>query len=361
MDIYSGFIGIALVLAVLLPGISSRDEDFTSERRAYCRILGFILFLIAALRSTAVGNDSGQYAWIYYHVQQLSLANIVANYRETGFYLMLKLLTLVSKNHQIAFAAIGAIYAYFTSRFVYKYSKDPLVSFIMLISMMYFAFSLTGLRQTVAISILLFSIDFIVQRRFWPFVLSVLSACLFHQSAVFFVPAYFLAGRQVTTGKVLLYVLMAPFIFVFRPTLLRLVQLVLYSEYVADVQQSAGGWTTLLVYIAILIVAALLRISLNGSNHNFPFFFSMMYYGTIIQMFVPLEPNIFRVSMYYNIASIVLIPEVLGIQKDGLSRFVAYSVFLVLMGIQYYVFTYYAAGANPYSFFWQVVGPNQPL
>jgi hypothetical protein len=100
-------------------------------------------------------------------------------------------------------------------------------------------------------------------------------------------------------------------------------------------------------------VAAIFKTPLENSNCDFPFFFSMMYYGMIIQMFVPLQPNIFRVSMYYNIASIVLIPEIIGVQKEGLSRFIAYSVFFILMGIQYYIFAYYAAGANPYSFFWQ--------
>jgi hypothetical protein len=127
----------------------------------------------------------------------------------------------------------------------------------------------------------------------------------------------------------------------------------LYSDYRIDFEQSAGGWTTLFVYILILIVAAIFKTPLENSNCDFPFFFSMMYYGMIIQMFVPLQPNIFRVSMYYNIASIVLIPEIIGVQKEGLSRFIAYSVFFILMGIQYYIFTYYAAGANPYSFFWQ--------
>jgi len=353
MDIYSVFMLIAIILALFLPEISSQEERFTSKKKVYCRILGFSLFLIAALRSTSVGIDSLQYSRIYYRVQQLSLGDIIANFLEVGFYFLLKLLTLISKDHQIAFAVIGAIYAYSISRFIYKHSREPLASFIMLISMIYFAFSLTGLRQTVAISILLFSIDYILQRRWKKFFLLVFCACLFHRSAIFFAPAYFLKKRQISVSRISLYLFIAPFVFVLRPVFLNLIQLFLYSDYRIDFEQSAGGWTTLFVYILILIVAAIFKTPLENSNCDFPFFFSMMYYGMIIQMFVPLQPNIFRVSMYYNIASIVLIPEIIGVQKEGLSRFIAYSVFFILMGIQYYIFTYYAAGANPYSFFWQ--------
>ena len=57
MDIYSVFMLIAIILALFLPEISSQEERFTSKKKVYCRILGFNLFLIAALRSTSVGID----------------------------------------------------------------------------------------------------------------------------------------------------------------------------------------------------------------------------------------------------------------------------------------------------------------
>jgi uncharacterized integral membrane protein len=344
---------IAIILSVLFSN-KSNLTGHTRTKKIYCVILGFILFLIAALRSTSVGNDSGQYAWHFYHLQQLDFQGIIDYYQsELGFYFLVKVLTFISSNHQIMFTFIGALYAYSISRFIYKYSKDPMVSFIMLIPMMYFAFSLTGLRQTFAISILLISIDYIIERRLIKYLLIVFLASLFHQSALLFAPAYIIKNREITFKKILLYLAFIPVVYFLRPFIIATVQYFLYSSYNIDLSQSAGGWTTLFVYILILITSIIFKSQLEKEDVNYSLFFSMMYAGTLIQMFVPLEPNIFRVNMYYNIASIILIPAILKTQKDKVSKLIAYTIFFVLMGVQYYMFTFNAAGVQPYKFFWQ--------
>ena len=351
MDIYSIYLLIAIILSI---SIKNNQIDHTRARKTYCVILGIILFLIAALRSTSVGIDSERYAWHFYNLQQLDFQGIIDYYQsELGFYFLVKLLTFISSDHQIMFAFIGAIYAYSISRFIYNYSIEPMVSFIMLIPMVYFAFTLTGLRQTMALSILLISIDYILDRRLLKFLLIVFIASLFHQSALFFAPAYIIKNKNITFKRIFLYLAFMPIVFLLRPFIVRAVQFFLYSSYSIDWSQSAGGWSTLSTYVLILIVATIFKKQLEKQNGNFPFFFTMMYIGTLVQMFVPLQPNIFRVSMYYNIASIILIPGILKTQKDRVSKLIAYTIFFVLMGVQYYVFTFNAAGVQPYKFFWQ--------
>jgi hypothetical protein len=352
LDIYSVFMLIAIILSVLFSN-KSNLTGHTRTKKIYCVILGFILFLIAALRSTSVGNDSGQYARHFYNVQQLDFFGIIEVYqKDVGYYLLNKILTFISSDHQILFACIGALFAYSISRFIFKYSKDPMISFVMLIPMMYFAFSLTGLRQVVAISILLISIDYIIERRLVKFSLIVILASLFHQSALLFFPAYFI-NKRITNKRIIIYLALIPLVFFIRPIIVQVVQFFFYSSYNIDLSQSAGGWTTLFVYILILITSIIFKSQLEKEDVNYSLFFSMMYAGTLIQMFVPLEPNIFRVSMYYNIASIILIPAILKTQKDKVSKLIAYTIFFVLMGVQYYMFTFNAAGVQPYKFFWQ--------
>lgn len=344
---------VAIIISIFAFNKDNQNVDIR-KKKIYCIILGAILFFIAALRSTSVGNDSGQYARHFYHLQLLGFQEIIDYYQnELGFYFFVKLLTFISSDHQIMFAFIGALYAYSISRFIYKYSKDPMVSFIMLIPMMYFAFSLTGLRQTVAISILLISIDYIIGRRLLKFLIMIFLAGLFHQSAFLFILAYIIRNKKITFKRILLYLAFMPIVFLLRPFIIRVVQFFLYSSYSMDWSQSAGGWTTLFTYILIVITAAIFKNQLENQDINFSFFFTMMYIGTLIQMFVPLQPNIFRVSMYYNIASIILIPNILKTQKDRISKLIAYSIFFVLMGVQYYVFTFNAARVQPYKFFWQ--------
>lgn len=354
MDIYSIFIMIVILLSFFIGSKSNHSKRYICNKKIYCIFIGGLLFLIAALRSTSVGYDSGQYARHYANLQYLNIKGILDVYPdELGFYFLTKMLTLITSNHQLLFVVIGGLYAYSISRFIYKYSSDPMISFIMLITMEYYAFSLSGLRQTVAFSLALISIDFIKSRKFHSFLLILLVASFFHQSVLFFIPAYFLNRNCISNKRVKFYVLLVPIVFILRRPLLTILQNYIYSNYsLISRGENTGGWATLLVYILIFFVALLFKSQLS-KNDNFQLFFSMMYFGALIQMFVPLQPNIFRVGMYYNIASIILIPGILKTQKDKFSILIAYSMFFVFMGIQYYLFTFYAAGMNPYTFFWQ--------
>ena len=353
MDIYSLFMLVAVMLSIIIPNKTINQDKFQDRnKKYYCLILGLLLFFIAALRSTSVGVDSGQYARHFYNIQQIDFKLLTIHYhKDPVFFYFVKILTYITTNHQWMFAIIGGAYAYSITRFIYKYSKDPMVSFIMLIPMMYFAFSLTGLRQTMAISIILLSYDYIIRKHLFKFVFTVIIASLFHRSALLFLPAYFISIKSFNNKKVLVGILAVPIVFVLRPLLVSLVQNFMYETYSISLDQGAGGWTTLFVYFLIILVSVVF--SKQIQNEYFPFFLKVMYVGTLIQMFVPLQPNIFRVSMYYNIASIILIPDILKTQNDKFSKLIAYSLFLILMGIQYYVFTYYAAGVQPYKFFWQ--------
>jgi len=355
MDIYSIFMFIAILTYAFTVHIAASEVKKQKYKKQYCILMGIFLFLIAALRSTSVGIDSEAYSYLFYQVKGRSWERLYYYYpKETWFYIFMKLLTIISSDHQILFAVTGIIFAYAISHFIYRYSKNCMLSFVMLIPMMYFSFTLTGLRQTIALSIMLLSIDLIVKRKVLYFILSVWIASNFHQSAFLFLPAYFLTSKKVTDVRIIVYALAAPIVFVFRGQIASIIQRFLYSSYSIEIEyQNTGGWTTLFIYFLIVFVSTIFKSISNREDKNFPFFYSMMFVGMCVQMFVPLQPNIFRVSMYYNIASIILIPLIISAQKEAIIRIFVYVLFFVLMGIQYYVFTFNAAGINPYRFFWQ--------
>ncbi len=353
MNIYVLFMLITLIsYPFTIRGYLLTENKALLSNRSYCFLLSMLLFAISALRGLSVGNDTGQYAWHFYNTSSMSFQQILQfHLNEPLFYLLTKIVSLISNNHQVLFAMVAAFYSFSIYRLIYKYSKQYLVSYFMLIPMMYFAFSLTGLRQTLAISVLLLSIDYIVDRKIVLFFFSVGIAFLFHNSAVFFIPAYFLYTKKLYKIRVLLFFIISPILFFSRYFILTIVQRFFYTEY--SLGGYSGGWTTLFVYFVIILVSTLFRKQMMAVDSNFPFFYSMMFVGFWVQMFVPIQPNIFRVSMYYNISSILLLPGLIKTQNDSFSKIIAYSIFFILMIVQYFFFTYNAAGVNPYRFFWQ--------
>lgn len=350
MDIFSVFMVSTILINILF--FNRDNRSYSKNKKIYCFILGSLLFLIGGLRHSSVGTDSQNYVYMFTLASNMSLENTLNFFgKEPGFFGMLKTLTLISDDYQIMFIIISFIYAVSVSRFIYTYSSNPMASFLILIPMSYFAFSLSGLRQTVSLSIIFFSIKYIINRKMVKFTLIVLLASLFHQSALLFLPAYFLSNKSITGFKVLIGIISVPLVFLTRPILLQIAQRFLYEQYSIDNQQEAGGWTTLVVYFLIIIVALIFYKQIK--NPYFPLFVKLMYVGALIQMFVPYQANIFRISMYYNIASIIILPDILKTQNEKVSKFVAYFIFFLLMGIMYYMFSYNAAGVQPYNFYWE--------
>ena len=303
MDIYSYFMLFSTISAFLLFFGKKDEKQKIFNKKVFCILSGFFLFIIGALKNTSVGTDSERYSDTFYYLHRFELFEVFDLYSEEwGFYFLIRVAADIIDHHQIMFALASAVFAFSLSYFTYKHSTNPLVSFIMTITMSYFAFSLSGLRQIIAISILLFSFDFIIKRRFLIFLFFIAFAALFHISSVLFLPAYFLVSKEISMKRVIAYISVVPLVFSLRPYLVNFIHAFLYSEYETDPYETSGGWTTLYVYALIIIAALVFKKQLQSQNKNFPFYFSMMYIGTLIQMFVPIQPNIFRVSMYYNIS-----------------------------------------------------------
>lgn len=350
------------------------DELIERRLKKYCLILGTALFLIAALRSEMVGSDTRTYIGHYEYVKKLSWSAIPqVEGTELGFYFLMKLVSMVTDNAQWFLALVGVVYAASVTNFIIKNSKEPDVSFIMLISFSYYAFSLTGLRQTMAFAIMIFAFEYVKKRKLLPFLISVIVAFAFHRSAVFALLTYFLYGIKMTKGKRALFLAAAPIVYVMRYPIIKFLQQWFYAEYKIT-ESTVTTWATLAVLFLTWVVyvafspkvvneadqntrghtiendgGLLKNTGLVGGNIE-----AIYLVGVIIQMFVPFEPTIFRVGMYYQVYGLLLVPEIIHSERLTLSsKRLVKAVYVALMLVMYFRFTYYAAAVNPYHFFWE--------
>jgi transmembrane protein EpsG len=344
---------LAIVLSFIIPYRKGNTDK--NYKLLYCIVFGVLLFLIAGLRSKSVGIDSEQYAWHFYEAQKYSFNEILSVYpKAPGFYLFLKILSIITKNHQILYIVSAGIFSISISQFIYKYSKDAMISFIMLITASYFAFTLSGLRQTIAIAIAVISINYIIERKFLKYIVLMFIAAIFHKSIILFVPVYFLYDIKINKITITLSALFALVILAIRKPLILLASNYIFEDFKnSPITETSGGWKLLIVFVMLIIAILILKNKEIATNKSLSLFVSMLYIGAVIQLFVPLQPNTFRMALYFSITSIVLIPEIIHSTSDKILRTAFYSVFLILFAVQYYVFTFYDAGANPYFFFWQ--------
>ena len=124
-----------------------------------------------------------------------------------------------------------------------KYSPNALMSLCI-----YFC-SMVGLwgcnRQILATMICILSLKFIQEKRLMLFMMTVFFACLFHKTAIIFIPAYFLFNLNYSQKQAYAIVLLA-----FIAGLLHLVNKLPFVEYLALMDSIDSGNTNFSGYLA---------------------------------------------------------------------------------------------------------------
>ena len=176
------FVGVCRLLTMKITDREKRDNLFVG--------LSFVMIVaLQGMRAITVGIDIPGYIIGYHLCGELPWFSEVYNY-EIGYRILCKLIYLTGVSDQIFLVIIAIICQGSIFRFIKKYSAFPAISIMVYLTFGLFTFSFSGLRQMLAISILLFSYDYIKKGKLIPFVLVVLLAMTFHTSALVFFVAY---------------------------------------------------------------------------------------------------------------------------------------------------------------------------
>ena len=184
---------ILLVLIIIILPI------FKISKKNYCIIIGLAMTLIVGFRDINLGmNDTSLiYLPIFTELSKLSVTDafyfIKNSNIEVVFYMLTKFYIVISNNYRIYLILLAIPLNFFVSRFIYKYSKIPFLSFIIFFSLNYFAIEFTLLKHCIALSILILSYDYVVNKNFKKFALAVILASFFHRTALIFLIVYQLA------------------------------------------------------------------------------------------------------------------------------------------------------------------------
>lgn len=357
MYIYYAIIITWLISYILLKPHPSKP----ASRFRYAVVAGLFLFLLMGLRKYTVGND------IYRYIQGLQSAipefsERIFIYDEWGyqaFLVILKKIGIASQGYIIITSAI--IVASFTI-FYLKYSRNIFMSFFLHLTIGLFTMSMSGIRQTLAICLILLAFHFAVKKKLLGFLVVIIVAQTFHNSAIVFLPVYLVKNIDITRKKgILLLVITSSFLFI-RTTLTPLLEIFVPDRYITryELLSDAFKVNPLLIIIAFAIPAACLVFwkKIEFINPNEKRIFSILFILACMNLFfniLSLNSNMLgRLSFYFLPFITVLIPNVISIIKDKKMRLIALYLAFVLPIIQFAIST--PGGVyriDRYLFFWQ--------
>ncbi|MES2454323.1 MAG: EpsG family protein [Bacteroidota bacterium] len=321
-----------------LLGLFAIDDIFLKRKKYH---LAFMLIAVLWI----IFHDGFRWGvatdWKNYHDFFLICLDGDTSEFEIGYVLFSQAVRSVTDNYSV-FLVIHAIIVYsLISRSILKYAVNPLFSFFFFYCLMLTYLGMN--RQYISFAICIYAYRYIFDRRLYPFLFCIFIAFLFHKSSIMFVLAYFL-NREFKT-KILIY-LLTTFALISLSGVMNKLPLSLFflfgdnagdrlSFYSETAQSGTNAILSLLALVkrSIWIILALIyKDHIKNKDEHYNFFFNLYFAGALMYMLfnnTMLHIIVARGILYFNIAEIFLIPYLLSVFKEGISKAVMFILVLI--------------------------------
>lgn len=187
MAVYIGLLVIALAIAIM----ANQNHN---RQKGWGEFYAILLIIVSSFR-----YDVGMDYLAYEEMFNLITIGQEQDVSELGFVLLCKMCAIISGSAQMMFM----VCAIFTILLLYKsfrlFSPNIVMSlfFFMCMGQLYLT-TFNAVRQYIAIAIFTYSIKFILEKKVMKYVLSILVATLFHNTAIILLPLYYLLPKKIS-------------------------------------------------------------------------------------------------------------------------------------------------------------------
>lgn len=341
------------VFAILFLYVAIKGE----KKEKIVAVIGMgVLFVLSALRAEKVGIDIAGYNATYerfskYSFETLKQTMKLESTKDSVYYYTGWIFSHLFKGPQWWLGFVALLYSISVGKLMYKESKQVAISIVMLVSLGFYYFSLTGLRQTLAMSILLFAYPFLQQRRFIPFAIMVFIASRYHLSALAFLVVYPIANKKLGIYHVVIATIALIVFYAFKGWLLEFLNNVLQEE---RFEGYTGGNASQLTMAGFAIQTACFIFGLYyykrmiAEDERYLILYNLSFIGWVFQLFSSFIAEFFRISMMFSIFNIILIANAASMEKESRSRSILQMVVIIIFAL-YMI----KDGGIRYGFFWQ--------
>lgn len=281
-------------------------EKKTLNRKSFWVPL-IVLSLFSGIRSFRVGTDSENYTRDFRI--SLDIYNFQFNESiEIGYQVLKYLLLVLTHNYFWLFWLSGLIVVYCYLKIIKRYSVNYWFSVFLFLTSGVYTFFFNGLRQGLAMAVFALAIPYLIEKRFFIYFVVCVVASLFHTTALFMVPFYFLVNFKIK----LIYKVMITFLgslFTVRFLIAYIAEENERYKGYAQVSESAGGFLTLGFYTLI----------------SFFIFF-------VIYIYKIKDEQLLKLFTFYTVGVFFIIPiAMLGANPSGPQRLLSYFTWTIVL------------------------------
>lgn len=298
-------------------------------------IITIVIMLIGILKDEYLGVDAGAYETYYFNpAKYRSWSEIIlGTFSDKGFYILSKILILISDNYWVYNALIYIIIFAIEAYVIYKNSEYPAVSYLVFVSFGFVVFNYSILRQALAISICFYAFRYVKEKSPLKFVLWTLLAMTFHQTAILFLIAYPVANWNIkgyAFWKKCILFIGALLVTAFMPSLFQFYLKHDYSEsYVA------GEGYFLLLYLVVLVLLVAWMMHIRHLKKEGQILYNVLFCVLYFQIGATAFSLFTRAVNYFLIALILIVPFIIKrIKRKNIVLF----LFTVMLAFRYMLY-----------------------
>ena len=338
---------MGIYLLIFFVVLISVKLNNTKKIGAFDIFILLLLIFVAGLRN--VGTDYMMYKYIYFNPTVSSADKV-----ELGFKLLINIVYyFFNEKYYIFFlicSAISIIPIFMTFKKNCTYFGFALLVFI---SLGFYTLSFNIVRQFIALSIFIYALKYIRDKKLIKYIISIMVAILFHTTSLVVLIAYFFGNAKINKKNLIfifLILLMSGFLFnpIFNFVVNNISIYKMYANY-SGVDAGIGTYLVNFIYIIIILFNILNYDKITKNNFDK----ICVKISTISVAFIILSlQNILfaRLIYYFFIPAIIPFSNIFDFFKDCKTKKIFKIIIVIILLIVYILNIVSFNGVYPYDF-----------
>lgn len=340
-----------IVLFFLSLYLEKKHLESKKNIRSFLMLISIALIVLIGCRAESVGIDTSQYAYIWnYNIKAGDFSHIDTE-AELGYYYLQTFFKLFIDYQSFLFL-IGALSIIPICIIVYKYSKACALSILIFYSSIAFhTLEFAAARQALAFTGVVVSYKFVMERNLKGFLITLIIAVLFHQTAVIFLPSYWLYNVRIEKKTMCLWggILLGSFIL--ATTIFNFLNSFSRIDY-SDFDTEVGGQRLFLLMLVFVFIGFIKRDTINR-NPNIRMPFVLYSIAPLLWPILNSNPALYRLLYYFDFFLCFYVPNLMfALPKSSKTKIIIYSLSL-LVSLYIVIYMRTSEAYYPYKFFWE--------
>ena len=342
-----------------VPAVWALFNNLSVKKKDTKKIITFffvLLMALLALRHISCGIDLINYEFFFEVAEKYPFENRQG--LEWGYHIFETLIAVITKNFR-AFLVIVSIVSMVPLLVLYKKESDiPYLTVILFVTLAPFSMFFSGLRQALAMIFVVPAYYCTKNKRPLLFILCVIGAYLFHNSAFVLLALYPLYHVRVKRLHLLGIIPALVFVFIFREAIFTFLMNFLGEKYLEkySVIEDTGAYT---VFFALLLFFLFSYFITKDTELDYDTvgLRNVLFLSVFIQSFASVHSLAMRMNYYFLLLLPIIIPRLCKNHSEKNEKLVKFAVIVMSVGLTVAFFWKAYTGEDalqlyPYYPFW---------